>query len=216
MNTDEGSRFDLAIGGKVFAEESLCGKSVALVLNPVKDEITDVAVQLNGMSKRKVLVPVEHIRRSSEDGIWFDIPCEEVEGMPDFLKTEFVEREVQRDFPSQVMVMWPYVTSELKNIPVEVESIPADELAVHVGADVISLDGKVGKVDEFLINPENDRISHLVLREGHLWGKNDVVIPVSAIRDMDEHTVWVDLDKQQIEALPELPVHRSEKWFSND
>jgi hypothetical protein len=31
---------------------------------------------------------------------------------------------------------------------------------------------------------------------------------------MDEHSVKVDLDKQQIEALPELPAHRSEKWFS--
>jgi uncharacterized protein YrrD len=215
MNTDEGTRFDLAINAKVYAEESQCGKSVALVVNPVKDEITEVVVQLNGVGKNKVLVPVEHVRRSSKDGIWFDISCDDVQGMPDFLKTEFIETEVPREFPPGVLVMWPYVTSEFRNIPVEVESLPMDEVAVHAGADVISLEGKVGTVDEFLINPENDRISHLVMREGHLWGKNDVVIPVSAISKMDEHTVWVDLDKQQIEALPELPIHRSEKWFHN-
>ena len=32
-------------------------------------------------------------------------------------------------------------------------------------------------VDELLVDPENEHITHLVMREGHLWGQKDVVYP---------------------------------------
>jgi len=65
-------------------------------------------------------------------------------------------------------------------------------------------------VDEFLINPINDTISHLVLREGHLWGQKNITIPLSQIDRIDENTVWLKLDKQSIEALPAIPIHRGQ------
>ncbi|MGD8622609.1 MAG: PRC-barrel domain-containing protein [Anaerolineales bacterium] len=214
MKTDEGTRLDLPVGAKVYAGEKPCGRSISLVLNPVTDEVTDVAIELNGFGDHEVLVPLEHVVRSSENGIWFDLSKDEISALPEFLRTEFIQAEIPKEYAGGALVLWPYLVSESKNIPVEVEMVPVDELAVHVGAEVISLDGKVGTVDEFLVDPQNDHISHLVMHEGHLWGKKDVFIPVSDISRMDEHSVKVDLDKQQIEALPELPAHRSEKWFS--
>jgi hypothetical protein len=65
-------------------------------------------------------------------------------------------------------------------------------------------------VDEFLVDPENDVITHLVLREGHLWGKKDVTIPVSEIKKIAEEAVYLKLDKKAIESLPTIPVNR--KW----
>jgi sporulation protein YlmC with PRC-barrel domain len=88
------------------------------------------------------------------------------------------------------------------------EPIPEDELAIRRGAQVEATDGHVGRVDEFLINPDNDLITHLVLREGHLWGKKDVVIPVSQIDRFEDNTVHLKLDKSEIEALPTIPINR--------
>jgi sporulation protein YlmC with PRC-barrel domain len=69
-------------------------------------------------------------------------------------------------------------------------------------------DGIVGKVDEFLVSPNNNHITHLVLREGHLWGKKDVTIPVSEIEKITEDAVYLKLDKKAIEKLPAIPVKR--------
>jgi uncharacterized protein YifN (PemK superfamily) len=75
---------------------------------------------------------------------------------------------------------------------------------------VEATDGYVGRVDEFLVNPESGHITHMVMREGHLWGRKDVIIPLSAMGKTREDTVLVNLNKHQIEALPTFPVHR--RW----
>ena len=64
-------------------------------------------------------------------------------------------------------------------------------------------------MDEFLIDPESDTITHLVLREGHLWGQKDVSIPVSQIDHYKDYTVYLKLDKHAMETLPAIPVRRS-------
>ena len=76
------------------------------------------------------------------------------------------------------------------------------------GTRVEAIDGYVGHVDEFVVNPKSGHITHLVMREGHLWGKKDVIIPLSLIADTRKDTVFLKLDKLQIEVLPAFPVHR--------
>jgi hypothetical protein len=63
-------------------------------------------------------------------------------------------------------------------------------------------------VDEFLVDSETGHITHLVLREGHLWGKKDVAIPVSGVDHITEDTVYLKLDRHTIESLPAVPVRR--------
>jgi sporulation protein YlmC with PRC-barrel domain len=105
----------------------------------------------------------------------------------------------------------PYVTPERTVYQsVENQQIPPGELTVRRGTRVEATDGYVGKVDEFVVNPENGHITHLVMREGHLWGQKDVIIPLSAMRDNRQDTVFLKLDKHQIESLPTFPLHR--RW----
>ena len=105
----------------------------------------------------------------------------------------------------------PYVTPDMTmQVPVEHQQIPPGELAVHRGTRIEATDGFVGHVDEFVVNPENGHITHLVMREGHLWGQKDVIIPISALGDSHADTVFLKLDKQKIESLPTFPLHR--RW----
>lgn len=86
--------------------------------------------------------------------------------------------------------------------------IPHGELAMQRGTRVEATDGYVGKVDEFVINPKNGHITHLVMREGHLWGQKDVIIPLSGMGDTREDTVFLKLNKSQVESLPTFQVNR--------
>ena len=105
-------------------------------------------------------------------------------------------------------MMWPYYVPDAEYIKVELEHIPANELAIRRGTGVEATDGNVGHVDEFLVDPKNGQITHLVLREGHLWGQKDVTIPVSQIDHYDDRTVYLKLDKHGIEALPAIPISK--------
>jgi hypothetical protein len=105
----------------------------------------------------------------------------------------------------------PYVIpGTTVQVPVEHRQIPPGELAVRRDTHVEATDGYVGRVDEFVVNTENGYITHLVMREGHLWGQKDVIIPLSAMGDTRDDTVFLKLDKHQIESLPTFPVHR--RW----
>jgi sporulation protein YlmC with PRC-barrel domain len=105
--------------------------------------------------------------------------------------------------------LWPYVTAEGGyGTYINVEQISHEELAIHRGAQVSATDGQVGKVDEFVINPENDKITHLVLREGHLWGQKDIMIPITEIDRTETDTVYLKLSKDAIEHLPAMQVKR--------
>ena len=62
---------------------------------------------------------------------------------------------------------WPYfvIPETTVRMPVEHQQIPPGELAVRRGTGVEATDSYVGSVDEFLVNPDNDNITHLVIRD---------------------------------------------------
>ena len=137
--------------------------------------------------------------------------------MDPFLQTNYIEEKVPdySEYRSEStmgsMYYIPYVTPE-KTVQMHVvnQQIPPGELAVRRGTRVEATDGYVGHVDEFVVNPENGHITHLVMREGHLWGQKDVIIPLSAMGKTRDDTVFLNLDKHQIESLPTFPVNR--RW----
>ena len=69
------------------------------------------------------------------------------------------------------------------------------------GEAVHALDGEIGRVEGILIDPGDHRVTHVLLREGHLWGRKEVTIPVSAVTKI-ENGIWLNLTKKQVEDLP--------------
>ena len=53
-------------------------------------------------------------------------------------------------------------------------------------------------------------MTHVLLAEGHLWGRKQVAIPIGAMTRQDQE-IRVDLTKQQIEMLPPYDP-KSEPW----
>ena len=52
--------------------------------------------------------------------------------------------------------------------------------------------------------PRTTACTHLVLREGHLWGKKDVTIPVDQIDRIEADVIYLKLDKAAVEHLPSV------------
>ena len=198
---------DIPIHAEVRCADGPCGESDCVILNPVTDQITHFVVREKAYPFEKRLVPVERIKETSPYLILLDCNLDEFAKMPKFIETEFLVPDPYKYTISPTMI-WPYATY-MEAITIEHEQIPPDELAVHRGASVEATDGQVGQVDEFLVDPKSGHITHLVLREGHLWGKKDVTIPIAQIDRIERDTVYLKINKQETENLPAIPIRKS-------
>jgi sporulation protein YlmC with PRC-barrel domain len=210
---------EIPLNVQVECSDGVCGRSEFVLINPVTDKVTHLVVKEDSSPNTEYIVPVDIVTETVDDAIHLCCSKTELEKMDPFIKTTFIEEKVDNNnfvhgsgkFGMGSYYYLPYVTSETTvQVPVEHMQIPPGELAVRRGTRVEATDGYVGKVDEFVVNPANGHITHLVMREGHLWGKKDVIIPLSAMGDTREDTVFLKLDKRQIESLPTFPLHR--RW----
>ena len=210
---------DIPLDVEVFCSDGACGRSTAVIVNPVSQEVTHVVVATQEMLHSEYLVPITLIEESETDRIQLRCRRNTLATMEPFHKIKFVRlqdlEESDRppaNIPEAHMSyawLWPYITARGDyGAYINVEQIPHNELAVHRGTHVEATDGRIGQVDEFVINPENDHITHLVLREGHLWGQKDITVPISEVDRVESNVVYLKLDKQAVENLPAMSVKR--------
>jgi sporulation protein YlmC with PRC-barrel domain len=196
---------DIPIGAEVFCTDGFCGRSTRVVLKPKTEEVTHLVVKEKESPHKEILIPVTAVTATTPDSINLSYTRGTLAQLEPFLETEYITVDIPR-YVSGVYTMATDFYRETEVLPVKHEAIPEGELAVHRGARVEATDGYVGRVDEFLVDPENDHITHISLREGHLWGRKGVAVPVSQIQRMSEDTVYLKLDKRGVEALPATPV----------
>jgi hypothetical protein len=58
-----------------------------------------------------------------------------------------------------------------------------------------------------VIDLASDQVTHVILQEGHVWGRKHVAIPIGAANRV-ENEIRVDLTKKEVEALHPVS-HRS-------
>lgn len=210
---------EIPIGAQVECKDGICGSSVYVLINPVTEKVTHLVVRESTLSQAEYIVPVDFISDTIAGTIQLNCSKAELEKMDPFVQTRFVEDKVPNQnfsyaggyYGLGTYYYWPYVYPERTAMfPVEEKEIPEGELAITRGTRVQAKDGDIGRVDELVIDAESGRITHFVLREGHLWGKKDVIIPVSEIDRIDLDTVFLKLDKHEVESLPTIPLHR--RW----
>ena len=51
------------------------------------------------------------------------------------------------------------------------------------------------------MEPVNHHVTHVLLQEGHLWGRKEVAIPIGACTKM-EGGISIKLTKREVEDLP--------------
>jgi hypothetical protein len=213
-------KMEIPLNAQVECTDGIVGRSVYVLINPVGKEVTHLVVRRDSPPNIEYTVPTDFVSETIANTIRLRCSKAELEKMEPFNKTVFIEERVPERVYGYGSGMngigsafyMPYVTPDISmQVAMEQQQIPPGELTVRRGTRVEATDGYVGHVDEFVVNPENCHITHLVLREGHLWGQKDVIIPLSALKSMDithEDAVVLNIDKHEIESLPTFPVHR--------
>lgn len=199
---------EIPIGAEVHSTDGVYGRTTYVILNPTSEEVTHVVVQRLKKSPRKeYVVPIELITESSPQRIRLRCTDEELDKMNPFAEVEFIRSDIPH-YLSESTMMHPFVVPEKQIVTEEHERIPPGELALRRGASVEAVDGFIGRVSEFLVDPVTSHITHLILREGHLWGQKEITIPVSQIDKISENGVHLKLDKNAVGKLPGIAVQR--------
>ncbi|MBP0456540.1 PRC-barrel domain-containing protein [Streptomyces montanisoli] len=205
-----------AIGSEVRCSDGACGSLRRVVVDPIAQCVTHLVVGPGSDGDK--LVPVELVDDRAEataltcDRAAFDKlePAEEHR----FLQG----REGDLGYnPTQVM-MWPYfgpgvamagqlsapvfAPSPYDPKPSAEERVPAGEVQIHRGDKVEATDGETGRVHGLVVDEADHAVTHVLLAEGHLWGKKTVAVPISQV-SRTEGTIRVALSKEQLKELPD-------------
>jgi hypothetical protein len=199
---------DLPINATVACANGPGGHSTAIILNPVSNEITHLIVREPGLLGVERMAPVELVTESTPELIRLRCTSDELAELPPFTSTSYLPAlpGFQPGYDAG-RVFSPYMS--MQPIGIDYANTPPDERVISRGAQVHATDGQIGAVEEFLVNPLSNGITHVVLREGHFWSHQDVTIPIAQIDHIDDDGVYLKLSKHEIEALPAVAVHRS-------
>jgi hypothetical protein len=204
------------IGAEASCSDGLGGKVSRLVMDPVALTVTHLVIEPKHRAEPGRLVPV-HLVDTTADHL--RLRC----SIAEFDKLELAEETDQAeglDYAGgygQAEAVQSYggmgsmggsgmgIGMGLgHSTPVVVHDVvPLGETDVQRGESVHALDGEIGKVEGFLVDPGDNHITHVLLQEGHLWGRKEVSIPISAVIGVDAG-IRLNITKKQVEDLPSV------------
>ncbi len=200
---------DIPLNVDVHCPDGRCGRSTHIIINPTTEKVTHLVVREQWPSWVERVVPVNWVAATTRDIIVLNHNREEFTYLNSFNQTDFIQRDVPHFAGDPALTLvWPYTVPAQKIVEDSHRTIPPDELAVRRGAKVRATDGRIGQVDEFLIDPGSGYISHLILREGLPWDKKHIAIPIADIKRIAEDTVYLKLNKKSVKNLPSIPLRQ--------
>ena len=202
-----------ALGAKASCSDGPCGEVRRMIINPAAGTVTHLVVTPKQRHEPGRLVPVDLVdAAASEIGLRCTIgefgqldPAEE---------TELVERHGPASAPPPVPspmttaggMSHNYRMPQPARTIVE-EVVPAGEAQVRHGDSVRAADGEIGRVQGFLVDPDDHRVTHVLLQEGHLWGRKEVAIPMRTVTGIDKG-IQLHITKQQVADLQHADIDR--------
>jgi sporulation protein YlmC with PRC-barrel domain len=216
----------LDLGRPVHCSDADLGKLEDIVVDPTTRRVTHLVVETHHTHARARLVPIELAQADDAGQTEIRLSCTaaEVDELPyaeatDYLRLgEFPVEDPGWDVGITEMLALPYyravddpgvgMLDPEQGMTVLYDRVPKGEVEIRRASVVTSSDEHVlGHVEGFIVG-DDQRIGHIVLEHGHLWGKHDVAIPIGAVARVDNDTVALSLSKADVEALEPMKVDR--------
>jgi hypothetical protein len=207
---------EFVIGASASCTDGDGGRVTRVVIDPVAEAVTHLVVEPRHPSGTPRLVPLNL-----------------VEGGPEQLRLRCTRREFDRLDPAEEtqfapelggysaygpgeVLTWPYygmggglgmgVGSAVDAPPVITQdSVPLGEVEVRRGDPVYATDGPIGRVQGLVIDRSSHHVTHVLLQEGHLWGRKEVAIPIGAVASTNDG-IELHLTKEQVKDLPPIGI----------
>jgi hypothetical protein len=211
------------IGADASCTDGPCGVLARIIVDPVARAVTHLVVEPKHEHKHGRLVPISLVE-AVPGGIQLRCTRAEFEELDPAEETQFLPASGWPGSPgygSEQVLSWRYYglsTGDGTGLDssagpgrghavreVSYDSVPLGEVEVRHDDAVHATDGDIGLVEGLVIDPGNHQVTHVLLQEGHLWGRKEVSIPITAVTSVDGE-IRVNLTKEQVGDLPPVDI----------
>jgi hypothetical protein len=207
------------IGAEASCTDGVCGKVRRVIVDPVARTLTHLVVEHDHLELAR-LVPLDLVDNTSGE-IRIKCTLAEFEQLDLAEETHFVPGTLSDPAygPGQVL-NWPYyglgpglagVGPDIVSPGVVYDTIPLGEVEIRRDEHVHATDGAIGHVQGLVIERKSHHVTHVLLQEGHLWGRKQVAIPIGAVTSVDDEGIHLSLSKDGVRDLPEIDIDRPQE-----
>lgn len=213
------------IGAEVSCIDGICGEVRRVIVDPVAEAVTHIVVEPERRDGEGRLVPLGLVDATAGE-VRLRCTMAEFNDLDRAEETRFIEGTglFEGYGPSEVRYL-PYYgigggtglgmgagmamsSAAADSIPphtVVRDTVPVGEVEIRHGEPVHATDGDIGKVQGMVIDRASRHITHVLLQEGHLWGRKDVAIPISAVASTS-NGIQLTISKQEVQDLPPVDI----------
>jgi sporulation protein YlmC with PRC-barrel domain len=185
---------EFVMGAKVSCADGPGGEVTRLIVDPATETVTHLVIEPKHRMGSGRLVPLDLVD-STADGIRLRCTVEEFGRLEPAEEMELVDNVIGGGLYGAPMGASSPVQAIVQDV------VPLGATDIERGEPVHALDGEIGRVHGCQVDPDDHRVTHVLLAEGHLWGRKEVAIPASAVTKV-ENGIWLNLTKKQVEDLP--------------
>jgi hypothetical protein len=204
---------DYTIGTEIRCGDEVCGELRCVVLDPVARALTHLVVEPRHRRGAGKLVPIELVDSSAEE-ICLRCSRAEYDALEAAEETRFLsEPSEQLGYGAGQVLAWPYYPLGMGGagmaggpLSITYDRVPPGDVEVRRGEHVHATDGNIGRIQGLVIDPHDHHVTHVLLEEGHLWGKKEVAIPIGAVADVSADGVRLDLTRDEVRDLPPVDL----------
>ncbi len=186
-------RTQFIIGAEVNCTDGHCGEVIRVVVDPAAEIVTHLVVEPTHREGLGRLVPLELVDLDAVGGASGDVTlrC----SLEEFDNLEAAEESYFLPGGNVGNITPPIIT----------DTLPEGEIGIRKGQQVHATDGGIGRVQGLVIDRATHHVTHVLLHEGHLWGKKEVAIPIGAVKGIAEG-IQLTLTKHEVQDLPAVDL----------
>jgi uncharacterized protein YrrD len=200
------------------------GRIDRVVIDPKSKELTHLVVKKGFLFTRDKVVGLDQVNTATEDRVVLKEGLEDADEFPDFEKTHYIPMEETKTFgkrdPGGISPLaWQYPLPggawwrmRMGSHPGYTQppfarttepNIPEGTVPLNEGAKVFSSDDKhVGDVERVYSEPEENRVTHLLISKG-LISTEKKLIPTMWVEGVFENHIRLSVGNDFIESLPQ-------------
>ena len=208
------------IGADASCTDGACGQVSRIIVNPVTREVTHLAVDPKHRQGPGRLVPVDladattgQIRLRCTLAEFQKLrPAQETESVPDLDPTGH-QGSSSNQVKWRLSAIGPWPTRDARDPggpeapqQVTVDSVPSGAVDIRRELTVCATDGEIGQVQGLVVEPGGHQVTHVLLQKGHMRGRKEVAIPISAVTKIGTFLIHLSLTKHQVKDLPPMDI----------
>lgn len=210
---------EFTLGARASCSDGFCGELSRTILDPATRTITHLVIEPRHKKAEGRLVPLELVEVAGGE-VRLRCSLAEFERLDPAEEVDVVESDYGGGYGSSASVQGYGNVGSLgvgasssgmgigmgvghRTPTVVSHAVPMGETEVGRHESVHAVDGEIGRVEGFVVDPADNKVTHVLLQEGHMWGRKEVAIPVSAIVSVDAG-IRLNITKQQVEDLPPI------------